>query len=524
MATITQTENGANAYSSTGKDIVDFFMMFVRGLSDSTMDEYMKKCWQVSPQKTMAIIMNGRDRAEGKKEKNVSNRAMIWLKRKKNATYKLNILNYVNKYGCWKDISYIAIKNINHNDYEVDMFADQLRLDKDLLDADKPVSLCAKWAPSERDKVDKKIHMASRIAVKLAPESSKALEVYRKEFLVPLRKQINIVESYMTSNRWTEIKYDQVPAVASTRLRAAFMKHDPDGYAKYLEQVRSGEKKINVTGILPHELVNKYLQNNHAEPDETIELQWKTIIDKILSEGCLKNTIAVVDVSGSMYDKLKTASNLRPIDVSIALGLLISLCNSSHHFKNKMISFSDHPVVYEVSGSTLCDQVNNLLHKMPHGYNTNMEGVFDLLINAGKMFNIAPEDMPEKIVLLSDMKFDEASSSENKITEDTLHETIIKKYEGTPYTPPKVIYWNLQSDNDNIFPVRAISENVAMVSGFSEQLLKVFMKNDSLNPEAIVEEILSKYLDNIQIHPDDIESVDAVDDDTEPCIERSKSI
>jgi hypothetical protein len=498
--TITQTANNANAFESTGNSIVDFFMMFVRDLDNTTLDNYMNKCWHIDPKKTLAIIFNSRDRTEGKKEKNISNRAMIWLKRNKNKTYMLNLLNYINKYGCWKDVSYIAIKNVNHNDFEVDMMAQQLRKDKESLATNDSVSLCAKWAPTERDRTDKKIQSAQRLALKLFPDdNTKLMEKYRKEYIAPLRKRIDIVESYMTSDRWKQISYDKVPAVATRRLKNAFVKHDPDGYQKYLAKVRSGEKKINVTGILPHELVKFYIDNPlRTECDETIELQWQALIDNMLSTGRFKNMIAVADVSGSMYDD----NSVRPIDVSIALSILIAKCNSSSHFKNKIISFSDNPVIFELKGTTLCENVHNILTNLPMGYSTNVESVFDLLINSGTMFDIPPEDMPSDIVLLSDMQFNEASG-ESHIREESLHETIIKKYEKTNYKPPKIIYMNLSASYDNTFPVKCISDNVAMISGFSEQLLKVFMNKDDLNPENIVDEILSKYIDSVEIHPDD---------------------
>ena len=41
-----------------------------------------------------------------------------------------------------------------------------------------------------------------------------------------------------------------------------------------------------------------------------------------------------------------------------------------------------------------------------------------------------------------------------------------------------------------------------MVSGFSEQLLKIFMNYDEFKPEFIVNEILNSYLDSIIISDD----------------------
>lgn len=496
MDYFTETDNNAVALKTSGSVIVDFFMMFVRDASDEMIDKYMNECWKICPVKTIAIVFNARDRASGKKEKKISNKTMIWLRRHKYKTYTKNIKNYIDKYGCWKDITFIS-NRVPDNNFEIRTISKQLQDDTcNLDDQNKKVSLCAKWASSEKDKNNKKFNMANKIATVIFPNNTNRMEKYRKEILVPLRKRIDILESYMTSNNWSEINYENVPSIAMKRNKNAFIKHDEQRFLEYLEQVASGKKKINVTGILPHELINYYLQNNPL--DETIELQWQQLLEKIRSQGTLDNTLAIVDTSGSMFD---STCSVMPIQVSVALGIIIAKC-SSGHFANKVISFHETPTVYDIREDTLYEQVKNMTEKLPAGLSTNFEGVFDLLLNIGKMFNIRPEAMPAKIVCLSDMQFNEASDS--NIDEETLHETIIKKYEGTGYNPPKFIYWNLKSKKYETFPMKANSDNVAMISGFSEQLLKTFMNNDSFDAEKIVYGILSEYEEFVIIDDEDV--------------------
>ena len=104
----TTTTNGAVSLKTTGSNIVDYFMMFVRDLDKKVSYEYLEKCWKADPKKTVAIIFNGRDRVNGKKEKKVANQAMMWLRTYKFATYCDNLMNYIDKYGCWKDLLYIT--------------------------------------------------------------------------------------------------------------------------------------------------------------------------------------------------------------------------------------------------------------------------------------------------------------------------------------------------------------------------------------------------------------------------------
>ena len=494
----TVTENNAVALSSTGNSFVDFFIMLSRNIETDTITKYMTECWSKDPKKTLAIVFNARDRQNGKKEKNISNRCMIWLKRNKNNTYAKNMLNYVNKYGCWKDVIYLAIKNPITNKFEIELISKQLKEDKENLDNNKNISLCAKWASSEQDKNDKNFNLAHHIADEIFPDDKQKMKQYRN-LLVPLRKRIDIVETYMILNKWNEIDYNKVPAVAMRRLNKAFQKHDSERYQEYLNSIVKGEKKMKTNGLLPHELVKYYLTDNNSY-NETIELQWNAILDNVKAQGILKNMIAIVDVSGSMYNG---CGNVDPIYPSIALGLLISKCVEGP-FANKIIAFSESPVICKISGETLYDQVNYLKSGIPVGLSTNFEAVFDLLINTGNMFNIPPENMPETVVCLSDMQFNEASNSKNKINENTLHDTIINKYSGSGYNPAKFIYWNLNGKNDGIFPISTKTENVAMISGFSEQLLKVFMTNTKFDAETIIDEILIPYMSDIIIDETEI--------------------
>ena len=158
--TYTTTDNGAVSLKTSNKNIIDYFMLFVRDLNKTDNYNYLEKCWKDDPKKTVAIIFNGRDRLNGKKEKKISNQAMIWLKNNKPNTYYDNIITYVNKYGCWKDLLYISYHS--DNKYELKLFAKKLLDDKILLDNNENVSLCAKWAPTENGRCDKRRHMAKK--------------------------------------------------------------------------------------------------------------------------------------------------------------------------------------------------------------------------------------------------------------------------------------------------------------------------------------------------------------------------
>ena len=100
--------------------------------------------------------------------------------------------------------------------------------------------------------------------------------------------------------------------------------------------------------------------------------------------------------------------------------------------------------------------------------------------------------MPKKLFVFTDMQFNYADSEKGGI--ETVYQNIIRKYKLSGYTAPKFIFWNLSSDNKKTFPVNCDTDGTAVVSGFSEQLLKIFINYDEFKPEFIVNEILEPYM------------------------------
>jgi len=500
---LTTTENGAVSLKSSGDCNIDYFMMLTRTLSIDDHVKHLEKCWNTNPEYTVATIFNCRDRQKGKKEKRVSNEAMLWLRKNKPKTYMQNIKTYINNYGCWKDLLYIAYQlnksyTIDKN-YELELFALQLKDDLVSLSNNPQiqVSLCGKWAPSENDRNDKRKQFAKKIATILYPkDGSNKMEKYRKEYISPLRKKINIIERLMCNNEWDKIVYEYVPGMASKKLLKAFVKHDNERYTEYLNAVKRGDKEIKITGLLPHDLLKYYIDNCDEGVNETIELQWKTMLDNVRSNGVLKSAIPIVDLSGSMF----SASNGDiPARVSATLGIMTSLCCKDPFYK-KIITFSDVPTFVELPNETLYD-CYHAIKNVQYGLNTDLVKTCEAIINYGKENNVADENMVDKLIIFTDMQFDEASPQVCELS--TLYNIICNMFLKNQYTPPKFIFWNLNSNSGETFPVDISVKNTAMVSGFSEQLLKIFMEYDEFNPKMIVDEILKPYLGNVFISEDE---------------------
>jgi hypothetical protein len=181
--------------------------------------------------------------------------------------------------------------------------------------------------------------------------------------------------------------------------------------------------------------------------------------------------------------------NVTCMDVSVSLGLYISERNSGP-FKDAFITFSESPKLQILRGS-LSDRYKQL-NSADWGYSTNLEKVFDLILNQAIQNSVPESEMPTKILILSDMEFNKATESirggENTWN-PTAQEMIEEKFRASGYNMPSVVYWNIQSRGDNI-PVSFDKSGTALISGFSPSILKSVVKGEITSPSEIMDETI----------------------------------
>ena len=189
-------------------------------------------------------------------------------------------------------------------------------------------------------------------------------------------------------------------------------------------------------------------------------------------EGCKDRIIPVCDVSGSMFGT--------PIEVSVALGCYISERNEGP-FKDAFMTFSSRPELQILSGDIISRF--NQLRTAHWGRNTDLQAVFDLILRRAKETNMAQENMPTKILIISDMNFDLACGYSGlwKTSEPTNFEAIKAKYVAAGYEMPGIIFWNVNGDAGNV-PVTMRDLNVGLVSGYSPSILKSILQAKVLSP------------------------------------------
>ena len=456
---ITVTENDATTFKSTESKVLDLFSMG-GSLRTRTPEEIEKMVsLALAEDKLLAIkcLFYIRDCRGGAGERRTFREGLKVLSRYyPEDAIKLLDMGLIERFGRWDDIFYL--------DENVDIsrkLSNQLALD---VNSDRPSLLC-KWLPSE-NAGKKSRDLARKIRKSLNYNSKK----YRK-ILTALRAKIDIIESQISRNKWKTVDYSKITSKNSLKYKKAFIKHDKERYEKFLESVEKGEAKINTKTLFPYEIVREAKKENN----KTLDLLWNNLPDYTNGND---RALVVADVSGSMTIDIKGMS---PIDISISLAIYFAERNKGI-FKNKFITFSGNPHLQEITGSTLNQKIKNL-ENAEWEMNTNVQAVFELILNTAINNSVPKKELPGTIYIISDMEFDSCIDgagfpSSNGTVEKTNYERIRERYTECGYEMPLLVFWNVSSHQNNV-PVTQNQPGVILVSGASPTIFKMVMKKDS---------------------------------------------
>ncbi|KAK3043411.1 hypothetical protein RJ639_001990 [Escallonia herrerae] len=254
-----------------------------------------------------------------------------------------------------------------------------------------------------------------------------------------------------------------------------FYKHDKERFEEYLEKVKSGKSTIAAGALLPHEIISSL--EDGTEP-EVAELQWKRMVEDLAKKGKLRNCMAICDVSGSMMGT--------PMEVSVALGLSISEL-SEEPWKDKLITFSNYRQFHEIRGDSLSSKTS-FIREMDWNLHTDFQKVFDRILEVAVRGSLGGEQMIKTSFVFSDMEFYLASTSRNWETD---YQVIQRKFGEKGFRKvPQIVFWNLR--NSKAMPVPSNQEGVALLSGFSKNLVTLFLEGDGiLTPDAVMQQAIS---------------------------------
>jgi len=475
------TENGAIGYKTSGKELLDinFAISSMRNMNEDQVREKYAKAFNEENLLAVKWLFYARDCRNGVGERRLFRVCLGYLEKHRPEIVRA-ILTLIPEYGRWDDL--FGLLDGDLKDDICTVIKNQLEEDKENMKKHKSISLCAKWMPSANTSSKATRRLAKILIGKLNYNERN----YRK-MLSQMRSFLKVVEVSMSAKKWDEIEYSAVPSRANLIYNKAFLKNDTERRKEYLEKLKKGETKINAQVLFPHDIVNKYERTFSV--DDTLEELWKGLPDYVQGNG---NTICVADSSGSMTCRATPDSTVTCMQVAFSLAVYFAE-RSSGRFKNKYITFSSRPSLIDLSkAKTLKDKLR-IINSHLIVSNTNLEAVFNLILDFAVKYELPQDELPSNILILSDMEFDSMVDlgSRGRRPDEAFFTTMKRRFNAKGYMIPRLVFWNINSRTGTI-PVKKNELGVALVSGFSPAIVKMVLSNKTDPFECLLEQLNSE--------------------------------
>ena len=490
-----RTENGAFAYDSTAQGaLLDLFSQ-IGALRPRTEREIESKFAAAFREDkllaTKMLFYAGDIRQGGLGERRTFRICLRWLADNHPEIVNKNIelIPYFNRFDSWFVLCGTKCEKLMWENVAKTLAADMKAYNASVGNKHVPISLLAKWMPSENTSSEKTRQMAVKAqrALQLTPRK------YRK-MLSALRKHINVTERLMSAGEWAKIDYAKVPSYAMHNYGSAFAKHDYERFNAYLQSVKKGEVKINASVLYPYDLVEKYMNTRELgtyygdcfvarNENAVVEAQWKAMPNYLTKPI---NAVVMADVSGSMRG--------RPMATSIGLATYFAQHNTGH-YHNQYLTFTSEPKFINIrEGASLLECVKKVA-EAGVGYSTNLEKAFLAILETAVNYEVPKNEMPKALVVISDMEID-------KYMRPGRHwdflDVMRKRFASYGYKLPKIVMWNVNARKDTVL---SQSEDVIFISGQSASSFKSLCQNlDGITAyELMVQTLNGKAYEKVRI-------------------------
>lgn len=432
------TENGDISYKSTGNDMLDF--LFMSAFFEKHLKQVYKKVGTGEKWRLFAMFM--RDPRLGLGRRDLGRYLMYYTK---------VLPENVPKCGRYDDLLEMGKYR---EEYLEQIVNDGLG---------KGVYLAKKWLP--------RLNSKNR---KLAKYICTSYGISQKEYR--RRIKLDTTEQLLSRRRTEEIDFEHVPSLAMLKYYNRFSRGEDTSYRfqEYLEKVRSGEKKLNISTTTVYDI---YRNRESIDAD--------LFFDKL--EKINISCIPILDTSGSMWDGNDSIG--KAISIAHYLAKCSTYCNGN------VISFSRNPQLIKIEeqkkpkNTTYSYGYNETAFGNKNKYSRELNSMYTgdcSNTDFGKVMKLLEglDDLPEYLVVLSDMEFDCGSEqSKNELY-------ALWKLKG--YTT-KIVWWNF---NDRHTTAPEIDEmgNI-FISGYNPMLLKYL--EAGFDGEQFLDKLLTEYKKNL---------------------------
>ena len=447
-----RTTNGMKARQSTANACVDLFYTIGASRGKNIIPQFTA-AYVENADLALRIVQWARDVRGGAGEREIFRQVLTHLE-KTNPADAARLITKVPELGRFDDLLVFESKEMKATAYA--LLGDYLR---------QRNGLAAKWTPRKG---------------KIAAEIREFYGMSPKQYRKTLVGMTTVVESQMCANEWDNINYSHVPSVAHSRYKKAFGRHGTT-YAEYITKLVKGEAgvKINANAIFPHDVlkgrISVYGSTKWSATElGAIEAQWAALPNYVGDASVLP----LVDVSGSMTSKAGKKGDTTCLEIAVSLGLYFADKNKGK-FKDCFLTFSDNTKLVNLKGS-----INQKIDQMISSdwdMSTNLHGAFNQILSTAVKNKVSQAEMPETLLILSDMAFDQCLKFD-----DNAIEMIRRKYTDAGYTLPTVVFWNLNAQGN--VPVKFDERGTVLVSGFSPAIAKSLLSGnaDELTPESVM--------------------------------------
>lgn len=455
-ATTIRTENGDKTFSTSLDANVDLFFKIsaIRGRGAATAIDLFGKAYKEDADLASRILLHARDVREGSGERQVFRDLLVFLEKTDTDRF-MRILNMVPELGRWDDL--LVVQSERGKDRAVELFAEAIQNGN---------GLAAKWMPREHNKELR--WFRNRVRDRIGMSGDEGRGAFRKM----VTYLSNTVEQKMCAKEWDDIDFSHVPSVASARYSKAFWKRQTERYGNFIQKVtkdgNTSEVKINTKALFPYDVTKKSVD------ELTQNALWKNLPDYVPADT---SYIAMVDLSSSMTSPVGT-SGISCMDAAVSLGMYLAERNKSA-FKNLAMSFTSSPAWIRVPETDSVRSKVNAMKAGPVGYDTNLDRAMDLILDTAIRNNVSQSDMPEFLIVLSDMEFNSGWTNDRN-QKTSVAERSVEKFKRAGYKVPSIVWWNIQSRGQTT-PVRFDTNGMVMVSGLSPSITKSVLLGD-VNP------------------------------------------
>ena len=420
--------------------VLNLFYNVNRSTGDLELRNALRNSAQESLMYTLKIIAHIRS-VRG--ERDLGRQLLGWLQKYDEQQLIENMPLFLNKYGRYDDLVYLPRKSKAMHAY-LKHLSEQLVADLANMSVGKPVSLAAKWVPSETSAVNKE----TAITFRLARTMKVSMSDLRKKYLTPLRTYIGVLEQKMCAGDWSSIDYKSLSAEAFKRHIRAFEENDGERFAEYM---KTRTKKTS--GSLPHEIIAPYF--NGQSLDESIEIQWRE----------------------TRYKLNKT----------VVLGNKTLMSNTLSLLVDHIITLESVPRLVEITGETVFEKVQKILDEGAS------EGASETPIDICTILKLIFDNMgAEKLIIVSDKPLSKVDTLYN----DATKETVEKMFLDAGLKMPKIVFWNTRNETVQFSETFGITT----VSGFSQDVLQCILQNELPTPLNVMMNALSnEKFDEIKI-------------------------